>query len=161
MGNKNLLIRMLFSQPGAGGNWEKLETINPPTARYGHSAVIVNNVMVVIGGFNEGWRNDVHCLDLTSFIWYEPYELPRHTLPPKPCIFFNTKNLSVFGGSCWPICRNDMQCLHNTTDIVNSCRKKGRLSFNFDDEDNNNNSSDRVERKESANTYYRNKNKWY
>ena len=147
-----------FPNHGAGGNWEKLETINPPTARYGHSAVIVNNVMVVIGGFNEGWRNDVHCLDLTSFIWYEPYELPRHTLPPREAhvSFLIRKNLSVFGGSCWPICRNDMQCLHNTTDIVNSCTKKGRLStINFDDEDNNNNSSDRVERKESANTYYR------
>ena len=173
---------IFFPNHGGAGKWERLETINPPTARYGHTAIIVNNVMMVVGGFNEGWRNDVHCLDLSSLVWYEPDELARHTLPPREShiSFLLRNNLIIFGGSCWPICRNDMQCLMNTDDIVNDCKRKAIMSFtngyttssntnnsnnnkgddddddNDDDtDDNNSNSSDRIERKVSNNSYYK------
>ena len=114
------------------GKWKKLKTANNPTARYGHTASIINGVMVVVGGYNEGWRNDVCCLDLSSLVWYEPDELARFTLPPREShVSFTIEgNLAVFGGSCWPVCRNDLQCLVNTRAIVAGCKRKGGASYN-------------------------------
>ena len=95
------------------GEWELVKTRNTPTARYGHSAVLVENYMFVVGGYHVGWTNDVHILNLNTMSWCSPMESAGATLPPREshtaCAV--GRRLLVFGGCCWPVCRNDLYAM--------------------------------------------------
>ena len=46
----------------------------PPCKRYGHTATLWNNHIIVFGGCNEyqEYCNDVHLFDIQKSTWYQP-----------------------------------------------------------------------------------------
>ncbi|KAI9030812.1 hypothetical protein CLU79DRAFT_731626 [Phycomyces nitens] len=56
--------------------WETIQNIKgtSPCKRYGHTATLWNNCILVFGGCNEfqEYCNDVHIFDLDKFTWFQP-----------------------------------------------------------------------------------------
>eukprot|EP00741_Cyanophora_paradoxa_P009104 tig00000145_g8816.t1 len=71
----------------------------PPTGRYGHTATLVGNKIVIFGGSGDAVYNDLHVLDLRRMAWYEAQCSGK---PPSPRCGHTAslvgRRLVVFGG---------------------------------------------------------------
>lgn len=83
--------------------WDKLVTTGEdPGPRDSHTAVLVEQKMIIFGGTNGSKKvNDVHVLDLNSRVWSRP---DCKGIPPSPreshtATLFGDKKLVIFGGS--------------------------------------------------------------
>ncbi|KAI7907203.1 uncharacterized protein BX663DRAFT_495173 [Cokeromyces recurvatus] len=56
--------------------WETLKTVKgtPPCKRYGHTASLWNNCIIIFGGCNEyqEYCNDVHLFNIEKMTWFQP-----------------------------------------------------------------------------------------
>ncbi|KAG1233132.1 hypothetical protein G6F35_001380 [Rhizopus arrhizus] len=56
--------------------WETAQNVKgiPPCKRYGHTANLWNNCIVIFGGCDEAqdYYNDVHIFDIETFTWFQP-----------------------------------------------------------------------------------------
>ncbi|KAI9469849.1 MAG: hypothetical protein EXX96DRAFT_587629 [Benjaminiella poitrasii] len=56
--------------------WETIQSVKgiPPCKRYGHTASLWNNCIVIFGGCNEyqEYCNDVHVFDIEKMTWFQP-----------------------------------------------------------------------------------------
>ena len=123
----------LFVLNLVSGTWKKVKTRSPPTARYGHTATLIGDLMLVVGGYNVGWSNDVHILNLQSMAWYSLMETPGALLKPREghaAGQIDGSGLYVFGGCCWPICHGDFMNL-DVSDLISKCQfTSGELKVN-------------------------------
>ena len=72
-----------------------------PKARFGHAAVVVDNNMLVWGGFGVDETSTVETFDVSSATWLEPRQLHGDTLPNglyNMAVTSDKKRAYVFGG---------------------------------------------------------------
>ena len=69
---------------------------------WGHSAIASGDYMVVYGGFNGSYKNDVHTLDLTTGVWSVQSSAPSARYGHSAVGWINasgTPKMTVFGGN--------------------------------------------------------------
>jgi len=89
-----------------------------PSAREGHSAVLVGSDLFVFAGANgEEWFNDLHILDKDQLSWSTPSVQGSVPLPREghSAVLSKEQGMIVFGGTDGTQCFNDVHVLNTDT----------------------------------------------